>query len=66
MYTPYIQFDQPCPTLLTSCIRITYDNYNTTRINETLIINFLCNYFTITILDHCTTKYYIIIIIIIG
>ncbi len=34
-------FDQPYPTLLTSCIKITYDNYNTTIINETFIIDFL-------------------------
>jgi len=39
--TPYIyDFGQPCMTLLSSCMRTTYDNYSTIRINETLIDNF--------------------------
>ncbi len=29
--------DQPCLILLTSCMRVTYDNYNTLKIHETLL-----------------------------
>jgi len=43
-------FGQPCLTLLASCIKITYDIYNTTRLNEGLINNF-----TTTILDLCAS-----------
>lgn len=49
MYQIY-NFGQPCLTLLVSCIRITYDIYSTTRLNEGLISNF-----TTTILDLCGT-----------
>ncbi len=44
-------FGQPCLILLTSCTRITYDNYNTSRINETRVNN----YFTTIILDFYAT-----------
>jgi hypothetical protein len=30
---------QPCLTLLVNCMKVTYDNYNTTRIDETFINN---------------------------
>jgi hypothetical protein len=43
-------FSQPCLISLASCIRITYDIYSTTKLNEGFIINF-----TITILDLCAT-----------
>ncbi len=33
-------FGQPCLTLLASCMRVTYKNYNTIGINEKLINNF--------------------------
>ncbi len=33
-------FGQLCLTLLASCMKITYDNYNTNGMNETLINNF--------------------------
>jgi hypothetical protein len=32
-------FGLPCLTLLSSCIRIIYDNYNTIEINEAFINN---------------------------
>jgi hypothetical protein len=32
-------FGQPCLILL-NCMKVTYDNYNTTRINETFIKDF--------------------------
>ncbi len=31
---------QPCLTLLANCIRVIYNNYNTTRINEALVNKF--------------------------
>jgi hypothetical protein len=34
-------FGQPYLTLLTSCTIVTYDNYNTTQINEEFINNIL-------------------------
>jgi hypothetical protein len=34
---------QPCLTLVTNYTKVTYDNYNTTWINEALIINFFVN-----------------------
>jgi len=50
-------FGQPCLILLTSYMKVTYDNYNTIGINETLrtslqlfyncYIGFLCNYPTL-------------------
>jgi hypothetical protein len=40
MYAQYTHFGQPHLTLLASYIIVTYDNYNTTKINETLIHNF--------------------------
>ncbi len=40
MYALYIQFGQPCLTLLESYTRVTYDIYNTIGINETLINSF--------------------------
>ncbi len=40
MYTSYIGFWKPCLTLLANCTKVTYENYNTTRINETFISNF--------------------------
>jgi hypothetical protein len=62
-------FGQPYLTLLASCTRITYDNYNTTRINETLInnvfqlfyyyhIGFSCNYPTISYNNNNNYYYY--------
>jgi hypothetical protein len=33
-------FGQSSFILLVSCMKVTYDNYNTTRINETFIKNF--------------------------
>jgi len=53
-------FGQLCLTLLTSCMKITYDNNNTTRINEALVSN--C--FATIILDICATTWLLITIII--
>jgi hypothetical protein len=61
-YTHHIyNFGQPCLNFLASCTRITYENYNTTRINEALISNF----FVTTILNFCATTQLLIAIIII-
>jgi hypothetical protein len=58
-------FGQPCLTLLTSCMNVTDDNYNATRINETLISNVFANFKT-NILDlRATTQLLTTIIIII-
>ncbi len=46
-------FGQACLTLLASCMRIAYENYNITIIIESLITKFFCNYFTIIILNFC-------------
>ncbi len=46
-------FGQLCLILLTSYTKVTYDNYNTSGINETFIYIFfnIRKYFTIIILD---------------
>jgi hypothetical protein len=56
-------FGQSCLTLLASCMRVTYDNYNTTKVNETLVSNFFAN-FKINILDLCATTQLLTTIII--
>ncbi len=40
MYASKYGFGQPCLTLLASCMKVTYDNFNITRLNEELINNF--------------------------
>jgi hypothetical protein len=57
-------FGQSFFTLLANCMRVTYDNYSTTWINETLISNFFANFKT-NILDFCATTQLLATIIII-
>jgi hypothetical protein len=58
-------FGQLCLTLLISCMKVSYENYNITRINETLIINSFVEFKT-NILDlHATTQLLATIIMII-
>lgn len=59
-------FGQPCLTLLTTCMKVTYDKYNTTWTDETSINNLFCNNFTTTILDfHAITQLLTTIMVII-